>query len=585
MGADDRRPEGMPRRAGTAGAPWLRAIGRRRVLWNALAVVILSMVVLLSLQYRALVDLQRSTAVAHAVALEDRLAGIAHQVSDHVTAVGEGTLRVPARLFTAPVDEVDRYVFDRSPQSASTDNARGPAVDSQAPGREVSHLFLVPLRGEFEGRVLAYDLGRHARLDQGEIAPSTQLALSYWQTRAVRMPASLNPKELMSDDRDPGRPMLLSVVADEQGALVGLTALVIDVDVFARHTLPALLRRALPVEGSTPQFAVSVWDAFDKEVIVARWASTPHFEVKRSLGSVFSGWTIALGGRDSTGAESARASFIGNVVFSTILAGVVLAGIVLAMRTAAREMKLSEIKSDFVSNVSHELRTPLSSIRVFGELLRLGRVSDPEKVREYGGHIESEGRRLTQLIDNILDFSRIESGARVYHLEEHDPADFVREVLQAFGPRLERDGFQVEFVVPATPPPMVRIDEAAISRALGNLIDNAIKYSGDSRRLCVTLAVDGRELSVAVRDFGIGIPREEHERIFDRFHRVGTGLVHDVKGSGLGLAIVKHIVEAHGGRVTVESQPGRGSEFTLRVPLADADDVGRPAAPDDKEQG
>jgi len=374
------------------------------------------------------------------------------------------------------------------------------------------------------------------------------------------------------------------VVADERGAFVGLTALVIDVDVFERDTLPALLDRALPADGSSPQFAVSVWDAADKEVIAARRASTPHFEVKRHLGSVLSGWTIALGGLGATGAESARASFIGNVALSTILVGVVLAGIVLAMRTAAREMKLSEIKSDFVSNVSHELRTPLSSIRVFGELLRLGRVSDPEKVREYGGHIEAEGRRLTQLIDNILDFSRIESGARVYHLEERDPAGFVHEVLQAFGPRLEREGFLVEFVVPDAPLPPVRIDEAAIGRALGNLVDNAIKYSGDSRRLSVTLAVDGPELAVAVRDFGIGIPREEHERIFDRFHRVGTGLVHDVKGSGLGLAIVKHIVEAHAGRVTVESQPGRGSVFTLRVPLADDRGVGRPVAPDDKEQ-
>jgi two-component system phosphate regulon sensor histidine kinase PhoR len=240
-------------------------------------------------------------------------------------------------------------------------------------------------------------------------------------------------------------------------------------------------------------------------------------------------------------------------------------------------MTLSAIKADFVSNVSHELRTPLSSIRVFGELMRLGRVNESAKVREYGEHIESEARRLTLLIDNILDFSRIESGARLYQLDEHDPAVVVRDVLQAFAPRLEREGFIVELIAPADALPPVRIDEAAVGRALGNLIDNAIKYSGDSRRIVVTTKVEGREVVVAVTDFGIGIPRAEHERIFDRFHRVGTGLVHDVKGSGLGLAIVKHIADAHGGRVTVESHPGRGSVFALHVPLSSGDEVWQPA--------
>jgi two-component system phosphate regulon sensor histidine kinase PhoR len=162
-------------------------------------------------------------------------------------------------------------------------------------------------------------------------------------------------------------------------------------------------------------------------------------------------------------------------------------------------------------------------------------------------------------------------------LKEHDLADVVRDVLRAFAPRLQREGFVVEMVDPGGPLPPVRIDEAAIGHALGNLIDNATKYSGASRRIAVTLAVDGGDMVVAVKDFGIGIPREEHERIFDRFHRVGQGLVHDVKGSGLGLAIVKHIADAHSGRVTVESAPGRGSVFALRLPLAGGEGMFRPA--------
>jgi two-component system phosphate regulon sensor histidine kinase PhoR len=244
----------------------------------------------------------------------------------------------------------------------------------------------------------------------------------------------------------------------------------------------------------------------------------------------------------------ARTNFYVNLALATLLAAVLLAGVALAMRTAARAMKLSEMKSDFVSNVSHELRTPLSSIRVFGELMRLGRVHEPAKVREYGEFIECESRRLSRLIDNILDFSRIEAGRKVYRAEDQDLAAVVRDVLGAVDVRLRREGFTVELVTPPDPLPPVSIDAGAIGNALSNLLDNAAKYSGSARRIVVSLRSTGDLVSVAVRDFGIGIAREEHERIFDRFHRVGTGLVHDVKGSGLGLAIVKHLVETHGGR-------------------------------------
>jgi signal transduction histidine kinase len=542
------------------------ALGRRRILWIALAVVLLPLVVLLSLQYRFLVDLQRHTAVAHRAALQIQLDLLARKVALHFSETGERMLRVAPGIFTPTCDCFDTAVFDRFPPA-------GPASgDSDA-----RYFFLVPLVGQFQGRVVAYDVQRRVRIDAGSLAPSARLVLSYSQMRAQKTPASINPKDVIVDESDPSHPMLLGFVADEQSQLVGIAAVVVDLDVFARKTLPALLRRELYPEGTPPEFVVTVWDAFDKEIFADPGNVEPHFEVKRHLGSPFGKWTIALGSRRSTGAELARANFLMNVTLSAVLASVLLAGIVLVMRTADREMKLSEIKSDFVSNVSHELRTPLSSIRVFGELMRLGRVNDSAKVREYGEYIEAEGRRLSQLIDNILDFSRIESGGTLYQLKEHDVADVVRDVLQAFGPRLQREGFVVELLAPGDPLPPVRIDEAAIGHALGNLIDNAIKYSGASRRLSVTLAVEGAEAVVAVKDFGIGIPREEHERIFDRFHRVGRGLVHDVKGSGLGLAIVKHIADAHGGSVTVDSSPGHGSVFALRLPLAGSDGMSRPA--------
>jgi two-component system phosphate regulon sensor histidine kinase PhoR len=236
-------------------------------------------------------------------------------------------------------------------------------------------------------------------------------------------------------------------------------------------------------------------------------------------------------------------------------------------------MRLSEMKSDFVSNVSHELRTPLASIRMFAELLSLGRAPSLDKAKEYGEYIDAESRRLSRLIDNILDFARIESGRKTYQLARGDLTEVVAAVVRTFEVRLRQAGFTLTFTPPANALPLLDLDPDAIGQALHNLLDNAVKYSGDSRAIEVSVAQDQEEAVVAVRDHGIGIPRSEQLKIFERFHRVSTGLVHDVKGSGLGLAIVRHIVEAHRGRLQLVSSPGEGSTFTMRLPLRPAADA------------
>jgi signal transduction histidine kinase len=239
---------------------------------------------------------------------------------------------------------------------------------------------------------------------------------------------------------------------------------------------------------------------------------------------------------------------------------------VLALRAADRSLKLSQMKSDFVSNVSHELRTPLASIRVFAEFLKLGRAQSTERVQEYGDYIEAESRRLSRLIDNILDFSRIESGRKTYHFAVTDLEEVVTSTVRTFQVRLKHSGFEVVLDKPETRLPPIEIDPEAIAQALNNLLDNAVKYSGQSRLIRVRLFRDGRYVVLSVMDKGIGIAPDEQNKIFERFHRVSTGLVHDVKGSGLGLSIVQHIIEAHGGRVHVESVPGQGSTFSIYLP-------------------
>ncbi|MGH7276998.1 MAG: sensor histidine kinase [Candidatus Rokuibacteriota bacterium] len=250
-----------------------------------------------------------------------------------------------------------------------------------------------------------------------------------------------------------------------------------------------------------------------------------------------------------------------------VLLLVIVAGIVLAWRLMRRESEMAQLKSDFVANVSHDLKTPLSVIRMFGETLEMGRVPDEARRQEYYRVITRESERLSRLIDNVLDFSRIERGRRTYDVALTAVEPLIRETLEAFAYPLAQQGFKVGARV-APDLPEVPMDADAIALALANLIDNAIKYSGDRRSIAVDAAlVDGR-LAIAVTDEGIGIPPEEQGKIFEKFYRVGRSETQGRRGSGVGLALVRHVAEAHGGGVRVESRPGAGSRFTLWLPLA-----------------
>lgn len=265
---------------------------------------------------------------------------------------------------------------------------------------------------------------------------------------------------------------------------------------------------------------------------------------------------------------------ITDLVLIALSAATVFVGLAVLTLAVRAERRANQLKSDFISNVSHELKTPLSLIRMFGELLATGRTKGPETAREYAEIITRESERLSRLIDNVLDFARIERGRAAYDFQLGDFAEVLSRGLDVYRYRLEREGMKLLVHLEEDLPP-VRFDENAMTLVLLNLIDNAVKYAADGKELRVSLTRDGDRILLAVRDRGPGIAADEQERIFDRFYRARNVRGRPVRGSGIGLSLVKHIAEAHGGGVKVESREGEGSTFTVWIPVAQDEDADR----------
>ncbi len=249
-----------------------------------------------------------------------------------------------------------------------------------------------------------------------------------------------------------------------------------------------------------------------------------------------------------------------------LIVSVTLFGGYLLWRDVQRELHIADMRSQFVSSVSHELRTPLTSIRMFAETLRLGRWKDPETQAEYLDTIVSESERLTRLVDNVLDFSRIERGSKVYQMKPVELLSVVRAAAKAVEYPLSRRGLKLHTDVEDRLPP-VKADPDALEQAVLNLLTNAMKYSRDSGRIDLRLRRTDGWAVIEVSDQGIGIVAEEQKRIFEKFYRAPARENELIPGTGLGLTLVDHTVKAHRGEVTVRSEPGKGSTFSIRLPL------------------
>jgi two-component system phosphate regulon sensor histidine kinase PhoR len=365
------------------------------------------------------------------------------------------------------------------------------------------------------------------------------------------------------DESKGGKTTCLLFVLDLASGRPLVTGIVLDAESFVRDVLRQKLN-----EAAGDEFILSVVRKDNNLQVYATGPLRPGEERQIKDLWLFPDYSLGIRLKGQTIEELVRERFYRNLSLLMILDIMIVIGVWFVYRTVRREMELSKLKSDFVSNVSHELRTPLSLIRMFGETLEMGRVPSEEKKQEYYATIVRETERLSGLVNNILSFSRMESGKKEYHFSNTDVNAVVQKVLSSYQSHLEHLGFTLETKLAARLP-LILADSEAVSEALLNVVDNAIKYSEAQKSIKITTGIIGRSVYVEVEDHGIGIPPEEQSKIFEKFYRVSSGLVHEIRGSGLGLTLVQHIMDAHKGEITVRSQVGEGSTFRLSFPISE----------------
>jgi len=321
-------------------------------------------------------------------------------------------------------------------------------------------------------------------------------------------------------------------------------------------------------------FAFEIVDAGGRRIAARRADSLAGSGENRSLAHLLPGWRlrVALGGAPHLRRAIRRRLYLNTGIVLLLLVGI--GGSMVSMvRMVRRQQELAGFKMDLISTVSHELRTPITAVRMIAEMFEMDAVRDAARAKEYYRRLGEESERLLLLINNLLDFSRLDSGRKKYDFAAHDIGALVRDAVRAFSRYAGPRGYKVTEEI-GRDLPAVRVDAGALGQIVLNLLDNAMKYSPADRPIRVRVFRAGPEVCIDVIDRGCGIPLEEQDRIFERFYRGSGEQVRGAKGSGVGLAIVREFVQEHGGSVRVQSRQGEGSTFRVVLPIAEDDGDG-----------
>lgn len=370
--------------------------------------------------------------------------------------------------------------------------------------------------------------------------------------------------KVLAEDHDKSSVVIAFIIGDEVSGL-RLAGIVLDPEQFVGD----LVGPRLQVVGKD-QFTLKIGDKSSGRTIYSTLAGDTTSVKGEALTKdfwIFPDYVLGIHTQGATIRQIVRDRTRNNMALLLGLDVVLIIALVWTFRSVKREVQLAQNKADFVSNVSHEIRTPLALISMFAETLEMNRVRSEEKKQEYYGIISKEAHRLTGIVNKILNFSQTEAGKKIMHLEPLQPQEEIKAVLHTYDYHLRNKGFSYEWK--ESTPFVVRGDKEAFAEILVNLIDNAVKYSAEQKSIEIRTGVEKGEGWVAVSDKGVGISAADQKHIFDKFYRVPAGDLARARGTGLGLSLVKQLVEQQGGRITVSSEPGKGSTFTFYLPLAD----------------
>lgn len=520
---------------------------RKKLTILAAVGVLLPILILTYLQYRSLTELQNKTKGAFKDNLRQGLTYVEQQMKQRLDDIGDQTLD--------PLEHINSEGFETYFANVKRSHP------------EIEEIFVFRYAGDQQKtNAHAYLYSeRFWKVAQAEFTPAESDTLSLF-----------NRAEAAQSFLDPDRKYLF-VPSTRQGAYLfyplqkesGFAGALLNEDFVSNDLLVGSINKVSKIfHGNTASLSALAITISDENghVLYSTAAAQNGYFLETNFDRPFSNWKARVGLKNANLDDLARSSFLHSAGATLLVLVFLFCGMVLIIRATDREARLAQAKSNFVSNVSHELKTPLSLLSLFSEILELGRVDSEDKKTEYYRIIRHESLRLNKMIDNILDFSKIEAGRKAYVFAQGDMAEVIEHVLSSYRYQVDNSGFDVQTNIQPDLPPVL-IDRDAMEQAISNLLDNAIKYSRDVKQLSITMERRGSDLSIEISDRGIGIPRAEQAKVFEKFYRVGNGLVHDVKGSGLGLSLVKHIVEAHNGTISVESEIGKGSRFTILLPL------------------
>lgn len=332
-----------------------------------------------------------------------------------------------------------------------------------------------------------------------------------------------------------------------------------NVEIFVREIFPLLLSDPNQIQ------LINIIDDSGKLIFGSALKVWGEYSVVRSFPTTFYHWRLQISPSNAGELiKRARNKKVSDAILIGLSLGIIVFGLSLFSYVTFKERKLNILKNDFISNFSHELKTPLSLIKMFSELLVMGKVDKEEKKKEYYEIINRETERLSSLIDNVLDFSRLERGKVQYQFEKIFINILLEDIISIYKTRFENEHIELIMKIEDNLPPIF-VDVHSIKIAIHNLLDNALKYASKSEHVWIEVNKVALNIEIKIRDEGEGIPKEEQKKIFERFYR--SVQARTQRGSGIGLNVAKSIVESHGGKIWVESEPRKGSNFIIRLPI------------------